>query len=173
MRIGVGTHGYRAETLETLLARLRNRLKIASKDAAAMQVAGTVSPAEAIGERQEQLLAFYKVYEELVETLCDAAQYGPTPALEKSYAKSSAWVREHYGPVRRYVVAYLRYASEDAVASLEQKGVGVDAFEALVAAPNLSEFLRHDDGLMISRLTRTREALNLYAAHLRQLAQSS
>jgi len=46
----------------------------------------------------------------------------------------------------------------------------LDAFEALVAAFDLQEFFKLDDGNMISRITRTREALNLYGEHLRQLA---
>lgn len=55
--------------------------------------------------------------------------------------------------------------------SLDHRGEAADAFEALVAAPDLFLFLKHDDGMMISRLERTREALNLYAGHLRQLAR--
>ena len=70
-------------------------------------------------------------------------------------------------------LAYLQYATEDAVAGLRQDGQGADAFEALVAAPDLQTFLANDDGLMISRLTRTREALTLYAEHLRQLARTA
>ncbi len=46
----------------------------------------------------------------------------------------------------------------------------MDAFEALVAAFDLQEFLKMDDGNMISRINRTREALNLYGEHLKQLA---
>ena len=46
----------------------------------------------------------------------------------------------------------------------------LDAFEALFSAPSLGDFLRGDDGLMISRMERTREALYLYGDHLRQLA---
>jgi hypothetical protein len=33
----------------------------------------------------------------------------------------------------------------------------------------MEAFLLADDGLMISRIMRTREALNLYGEHLRQL----
>lgn len=172
MRIGVGAQDvrHREISLERLLARLRNRLKIAAKDAQARQT--SVTPAEAIRERQDQLIEFYRVYEDLCEVLCDGAQYGPTSALETRYVRARGWMHENYGPVRRYIVAYLRYASEDAQQNMEQGGTGADAFEALVAAPNLHEFLEHDDGMMISRLTRTREALNLYGDHLRQLARS-
>jgi hypothetical protein len=46
----------------------------------------------------------------------------------------------------------------------------MDAFEALWSSPTLQELLRSDDGNMISRITRTREALNRYAEQLRQIA---
>jgi hypothetical protein len=174
MRIGVSTpqvHGGQV-TLRSLLTRLRNRIWIAAKDAAQARDASTLTVTEAIKERQDQLIAFYATYEELVETLCDAAQYGPTPALERSYGRCRAWMQAHYAPVRRYVVAYLQYSTEDARAGLEHQGEGADAFEALVAAPDVEGFLAHDDGMMISRLNRTREALNLYAEHLRQLSRT-
>jgi hypothetical protein len=66
-------------------------------------------------------------------------------------------------------VAYLRFTPEDAQQGLLTEGKASDAFEALFSAPNLEEFLKIDDGNMISRITRTREALNLYGEHLRQL----
>jgi hypothetical protein len=174
MRIGVSNPVARPGqvTAKGLLTRLKNRIRIAAKDAAQAREASTVSIADAVKERQDHLIAFYAHYEELVETLCDAAQYGPTPALERTYARSRTWMHANYDPVRRYVVAYLKYATEDARAGLQHEGQGADAFQALVSAPDVASFLEHDDGMMISRLTRTREALNLYGEHLRQLARS-
>jgi len=112
-----------------------------------------------VQERQLELIRFYERYEELVETLCDAAQYGPTPKLERSYESNRDWMRSEYVGIRPYVVGYLQ-AEEEAG----------DAFEALVASDNLGQFLNSDDGNMISRITATREALTLYGEHLRQLA---
>jgi len=122
------------------------------------QVAGP-----SVQERQQTLIHFYQEYEALVETVCDSAQYGPTPALNKAYQLQREWMLENYPEIRRYVVAYLRYEVED-------QG---DAFEALFSADDLNTFLQSDDGNMISRIMRTREALNLYGDHLRQLAAAA
>ncbi len=122
-----------------------------------------------VEERRHELLKFYAHYEDLVEVICDAAQYGPTPRLEAHYADLRQWMRAGYVSVKPYIMAYLRVAVEDAAACLRMSDSGGDAFEALCAAEDLSEFLREDDGNMIFRITRTREALNLYGEHLRQL----
>jgi hypothetical protein len=72
-------------------------------------------------------------------------------------------MQENYSSVGSYIVAYLRYEIEDEI----------DPFRALFAAENLESFLQMDDGNMISRIMRTREALNCYGDHLRQLASSA
>lgn len=122
-----------------------------------------------VQERQAQLLRFYERYEDLVETLCDAAQYGPTPKLERSYAAHREWMHGEYGQMRPYLVAYL--PSEAPVE--RKKGShprANDAFETLVQADNLDQFLAADDGGMISHIMLTRQALTMYGEHLRQLA---
>lgn len=124
---------------------------------------GSQAMGPTVQERQQDLIHFYQEYETLVETVCDSAQYGPTPHLEKVYQTQREWMEENYPRVRRYVVAYLRYEIEDLT----------DAFEALFQAPDLAAFLQSDDGNMISRIMRTREALNLYGDHLRQLAAAA
>ena len=165
-RTGLGVSGW--------LRSLVNRARIATLDrreAQARVAARTAGPT--VQERQQELVRFYKHYEDLVELLCDAAQYGPTPKLENDYARLRRWMHENYPPVRRYVVAYLQYSSDDAQQALTLDGRIADAFEALVCAPDLSEFLAADDGGMISRITRTRDALNLYGEHLRRLAAAA
>lgn len=157
-------------SLRTLLRSFSNRSKSAAKDRADArdrEMAAKITPT--VQERHEELVRFYRRYEDLVETLCDAAQYGPVPHLEGKYGEHRRWMSSNYAPVRRYVVAYLRFTPEDAQVGLQGEGKASDAFEALFSAPNLEEFLRIDDGNMISRITRTREALNLYGEHLRQL----
>lgn len=132
-------------------------------------VFSTVSDVEQVVEgptvkdRQQALIHFYQEYETLVETLCDSGQYGPREHLESRYQVQREWMIQNYGTVRRYVLAYLR---------LEVVDEG-DSFEALFSAPNLATFLQSDDGNMISRIMRTREALNLYGDHLRQLAAAA
>ncbi len=125
-----------------------------------------------IRDRQQELVRFYMHYEDLVETLCDLASAGATPCLESYYKASRVWMLKNYPDVRRYVIAYLRYSAEDAQQSLAMNGSPADAFEALFTAPTLREFLDHDDGLMINRIDRTREALTMYGHHLRLLASN-
>lgn len=115
-----------------------------------------------VEDRQRDLIHFYQEYEILVETLCDSSQYGPQPGLEKRYQAQRAWMEEHYPRIGRYVVAYIRFELEDEI----------DPFRSLFAAEDLVKFQQMDDGNMISRIMRTREALNLYGDHLRQLASS-
>ncbi|MGV3618930.1 MAG: hypothetical protein ACO1SV_26690 [Fimbriimonas sp.] len=150
-----------------LVSSVTNRVKIARKDRAeaAARAAGPT-----VQERQDDLVRFYERYEELVETLCDSAQYGPTPKLERSYAGHREWMLGVYPGVRPFVIAFLRREPEDEAFGVEAAGQPTDAFEALVVAEDLGRFLQIDDGGMISRITRTREALNLYGEHLRQLA---
>ncbi len=122
-----------------------------------------------IAQRRADLLAFYELYEEVVEVLCDAAQYGPASKLDERYLALRDSIVRGYAPVRPFVIAYLRFSTDDAELGMKLTGKSTDAFEALVGAPTLEEFIRLDDGGMISRITRTREALNLYGEHLRQL----
>ncbi|RYG25837.1 hypothetical protein EON82_05645 [bacterium] len=110
-----------------------------------------------VAERQAELLSFYERFERFVEVLCDAAQYGPNARLEKAYLADRQWIVDHFESLRPFVAAYL---SPDEP----------DAFERLFKAEDLSRFLAEDDGEVIFRITSTREALSLYAEHLRQLA---
>ncbi len=123
-----------------------------------------------VRERLEDLIKFYNQHDELIGTLCDAAQYGPEPRLEARYAQLRGWMQTNYREMRKYVVAYLQYDPADSAQSLQESGS--DAFESLFAAPTLDEFLRCDDGLMIDRIERTREALSLYGEHLRALEKA-
>jgi len=149
------------------IASIVNRIRIAALDRAdAQSRADALSTGPSILERQQELIGFYQVYEHLVEVLCDSAQYGPTQALESSYRSRREWMLENYPSIRKFVVAYLKFEVEDAI-------LGGDAFEALFTAEDLSTFLQADDGNMISRILRTREALNLYGDHLRQLAAAA
>ena len=120
-------------------------------------------------ERQHDLIAFYSRYEELVELLCDAAQYGPEGKMESKYEDLRGWMQKHYGSVKHYVAAYLDFDPSDAGQNAHFERQSADAFEALFGAPTLGELLRVDDGSMISRIMRTRRALALYGDHLKQL----
>jgi hypothetical protein len=161
-------------------------LKGAKKDLAAQIVEPSSQPNKATGrakrqevpapvgkslpERQRELIDFYEQYEDLVEALCDAARFGPDIVLERRYFEARTRIRADYPALRPFLISYLDFQPEDAIAGLKLCGRPVDAFEALVAAFDLQEFFKLDDGNMIFRITRTREALNAYGEHLRQLA---
>lgn len=153
--------------------RVSLKLKIRAKDRRfARELERLRSAQPGIRERQQELVRFYMNYETLVETICDLGTCGPTPALESTYRATREWMTRNYPAVRRYVIAYLKYSAEDAQQSLELNGKAADAFEALFTAPTLREFMEHDDGKMISRINRTREALTMYGHHLRLLASN-
>ena len=124
-------------------------------------------------ERQRELIDFYGQYELLVEALCDAARCGPTPSLDQKYAQSRSRIQADYPSLKPFLISYLDFLPDDIEAGLKLCGRPLDAFEALVAAFDLQEFFKMDDGNMISRITRTREALNCYGEHLRLLAARS
>jgi hypothetical protein len=148
-------------------------LKIGAKDRRfAREVERVRSAQPTVRERQQELIRFYLNYETHVEVICDLGTCGPTPSLEASYRSSREWMIKNYPDVRRYVIAYLKYSAEDAQQSIDLSGNPADAFEALFTAPTLREFLEHDDGEMIDRINRTREALTMYGHHLRLLASN-
>lgn len=139
-------------------ASMANRARIVAKDLSEARERRRVAAAgPTVADRQAELLAFYDRFERFVETLCDAAQYGPSSRLESAYAEDREWVAEHYAALRTYVDAYLTPEEPD-------------AFDRLLAADDLRSFLAEDDGLVIFRITSTRDALSHYAEHLRQLA---
>ena len=124
-----------------------------------------------VEERREELLEFYERYEQFVETLCDAAQFGSDERLAAAYGRLRDWLSQRYEPLRPFVSAYM--PPDTAVTFRLERGRAPDATEELFSNKTLEEFLRNDDGGMIQRITCTREALNLYGQHLRQLASQS
>lgn len=142
------------------------RFKLAAREREAVQ---EPPRGPSVRERQGDLIQFYSHYEELVAVLCDAAQYGAVEQLERRYQQQRTWMLANYPRIRKYAVAYLQFDSADAENSSTLDGSYGDAFEALFAAPSVDSFLKADDGNMISRIMRTREALGHYGEHLRQL----
>lgn len=158
------------------IGRLKTRAIGAARDvrdAIEARREAAVRATPSVADRQADLIQFYAQYEDLVDTLCSAAQYGPTASLEARYRDGRQAMQSSYPAMRKSVVAFLQYDSADAAHSFELHGRSGDAFEALFAAPTLEEFLRCDDGRMIDRIERTRYALSLYADYLRKLASTS
>ena len=149
-------------SLGSLLRRIDNSVKILKKDLSdTAHKTRERHAGPSVKERQEQLVAFYEGYEDFVEMLCDAAQYGPTPRLETGYQTRRAALAERYAEMKPLLSAFIR----------PDAGQTEDVFEALLSASTVSDFLQSDDGETIARITRARQALNFYAEHLRHLAE--
>ncbi|RYG47845.1 hypothetical protein EON79_06210 [bacterium] len=143
------------------MTTLPTKARLALRDAQEAREAGIARKAgPTVQERREDLTRFYERYETLVETVCDAAQYGPDTKLERRYTEEKRAYQADYDSVAPYVAAFLRPAPEDA---------DQHPFESFSAHETLADFVASDDGTVISRITRTREALTLYGEHLRQL----
>ncbi len=160
---------YRRIGIIRRVSRVPIKLKLVWRDWVEAREVATATTVPTARERQDSLIEFYSHYEDLVEVLCDAANYAPTAALETRYMKQRDWMQANYDHVRPFALAYLRFDVNDASQTMELEGSYGDAFEALFAAPSLDAFLGADDGNMICRINRTREALNLCGEHLRQL----
>jgi hypothetical protein len=140
------------------LGSVANRARIAAKDfAEARERRRAALAGPTVAERQAELVGFYERFERFVELLCDAAQYGPNPRLERSYLEDREWVMERYVSLRPFVSAYLPPDEPD-------------SFDRLLTAEDLNSFLAEDDGAVIFGITSAREALSRYAEHLRHLA---
>lgn len=123
-----------------------------------------------VRERQADLATFYTRYEDLVELICDASQYGPNPALEEKYDELRSWMLRTYPLLRPYILGFIDHQVVDTEQNLELYGQATDAFQALFSPPTLRTLIQSDDGHMIGRIVRTRDALNRYGEHLRTLA---
>lgn len=120
----------------------------------------TPEPGASPEVRRAELVDFYDHFEQFVEVLCTASQFGDTPRLAEKYMKHRLWLLSRYKGLQPLVLGYLRPVPDDSR----------DAIQGLLGQPTLGAFLKSDDGLMIARITLGREALSLYGEHLRQLA---
>jgi hypothetical protein len=137
--------------------RLRQGLKFASGRADSGPRSLWGPQPRTLAERRTDLLKFNASYENLVETLCDGAQYGPTPKLEQAYAEARGRYLATLPSVRSYVISFL-------------PEYDLGSFDHLVQSETLTGFLGSDDGSIITEITTTRDALSRYDAHLRLLA---
>lgn len=124
---------------------------------------------EPVAENPGELLRFFTRFEELADVLRDSCQYGPSGPNERAYSELREWMIHHYASVRAQIAPYLE-ARRGAMAALSG-GCG-DEVEALFSPPTLRELLRSDDGSLLGRLMRSREAVGLVFSHLRALASA-
>lgn len=155
------------------LRRAPLRVRLALRDAQESHArAATANRAPTAEERRDQLIGFYGRYEALVEALCDGAQYGPDSTLEQRYQEHRAWMQRHYPAMRGYLRPYLEDGETVAKGRIEHHERQMDAFESLFGYPTLTTLLQHDDGDLIGAIVRTRQAVNRYGEHLRQMQRS-
>lgn len=155
------------------LRRAPLRVRLALRDAQdSRDRAALANRAPSAQERRDQLIAFYKRYEALVEALCDGAQYGPDSALEQRYQEHRAWMQRNYPALRGYLRPYLDDPEAAGQGRIEHHERQMDAFESLFGYPTLGTLLQHDDGDLIGAIVRTRQAMNSYGEHLRQMQRS-
>lgn len=166
----LGRVAYRRVGLLRKLSRMPIQVQLHWRDwLEAREAAIDAARGPSARERHDALISFYSHYESLVEILCNAANLGATEKLEERYAEERAWMKAHFPDLRPVLLAYLRFDVSDTLQIKELEGEYGDAFEALFAAKNLDTFLRADDGHMIDRIMRTRDALSLCGEHLRRL----
>lgn len=125
---------------------------------------------ESIRDKQADLATFYTHYEEMVDLLCDAAQYGPNQKMSERYDLTRKAILRQYPPLRTEIEPFLEADPTEPANSMDFHSGHDDAFLRLCGGQTLESQILSDDGQMISRIIRTRNALTLYAEHLRQLA---
>ncbi|MEI6512174.1 MAG: hypothetical protein WCO51_02745 [bacterium] len=159
---------------------LRNSFRIAAMDAAEWWLAfyaiarsgiykrlGLVEPVS-LSVQRDRLVEFYGYYEDLVDVLCIAARFEDTSAFEAQYGRLRNWMIKNYPNVRPFLIAHLMLHPSDDMLGLNCVGKPSDGFEALFVAPSITQLLKLDQGDLIERIYRTRDALNRYGDHLRR-----
>jgi len=111
-----------------------------------------------VHDRREALAQFHLIYEDLVEVICDAGNYGPTSALSSRYTELVEEYRVAYPGVQAYLEHFL-----DTNVALRQP------FMRLSVRPTLAELIETDTGALIPDILATRRAIVAYQQHLAQV----
>ena len=111
-----------------------------------------------VHDRREALAQFHLIYEDLVEVICDAGNYGPTSALSSRYLELVEEYRVAYASVQAYLEHFL-----DANIALRQP------FMRLSIRSTLAELIETDTGALIPDILATRRAIVAYQQHLAQV----
>lgn len=151
------------------LRRAPMALKNAQLDSLAQRERLEATPMS-VRDLQADLATFYSHYEEMVELLCDAAQYGPNEKMSARYDDARKAILRQYPPLRAEIEPFLEADASESGGAMDLHAGQDDAFLRLCTGQTLESQILSDDGQMISRLIRTRTALTLYAEHLRRLA---
>lgn len=112
----------------------------------------------------ELLERFEDHYQDLVDLLCWSAKDGVHDGRDARYARLRAWFLVHYDVLRPFVLPYLDEQPDDRVALEQGQPTPRDAFEALFTPCSVDAIINSPD--VISRIQRTRNALDAYYAEL-------
>jgi hypothetical protein len=131
---------------------------------------GREEPIDATKLRRD-LIEFYDRFERLIDVICAGARYGTQPSLAADYHTLSEDMRRLYPELRTYVLAYLKVDVRDTQFGIGLSGQTTDAFQCLFCAPSLAELIAADDGGLVGRIERTRDALYRFGDHLREVVE--
>lgn len=119
-------------------------------------------------QRRRELQEFTREFEGLATTVFEAIRFGSNRDLQAAYGQYRIALISRYSGLRPFLLCYME--ADPVRCDFCESGYSTDALEALVAAPDLDRLLIEDDQLLISRISRAREALCLYGEHLKWLA---
>lgn len=121
--------------------------------------------------RKSELAIFSHQYEQLVELLLGAAQFGTDDLKENLYRNLKSYLGEAYPKIRPSILAFLKFSVTDAETCLRMGAGFGDAFQALWAGETLAQVIEEDGGDLADRLYRTSLAVEHYSKFLERLSQ--
>ena len=124
-------------------------------------------------DSQHKLFAFQRDFDEFIELLSDAQRYGPRVGSERKYSALKDSLGVQYQDLRPFLIAFLRFDTEDEKVGINYIGMGTDAFQALWSAPSLQTFVEDDDVFFGDRVARATDALKYYNDHLHYLGEAA
>ena len=138
--------------------------------AAYYRAIGRDDPARLAGLRA-QLLRFYNDFESLVDLICASARCGVVGGMAAEYRQLTDAMKRNYPAIRTYVLAFLSVDVADTEYGLSLCGLPLDALQCLFYPPDLDAVHEADDGKLIDRIERSRDALYRLGDYLRELSR--
>ncbi|GMV38272.1 MAG: hypothetical protein AMXMBFR61_27800 [Fimbriimonadales bacterium] len=138
--------------------------------AAYYRAIGREDPAR-LAKLRAQLRRFYDDFESLVDLICASARFGVVGGMATEYRQLTDAMKRNYPGIRPYVLAFLNVDVADAEYGLSLCGLPLDALQCLFYPPDLDAVHRADDGKLIDRIERSRDALYRLGDYLRELSR--
>lgn len=138
--------------------------------AAYYRAIGREDPAR-LAALRAHLLRFYDDFESLVDLICASARCGVVGGMAAEYRQLTDAMKRNYPAIRTYVLAFLDVDVADTEYGLSLCGLPLDALQCLYYPPDLEALHEADDGKLIARIERCRNALYRLADYLRELTR--